>query len=504
MADCLTQRYSDQIKGVLNCFDRIVVFGSFREIQYGGAMEWHLKQQGVMLMDYEKRYANQLRLDMVDHVKAVAGYHLKDIEFINQDIRKEDFVARKLEKRGRRPGIVCILSAMESCRCYKVRKNRKSGYLYLQNCPGKCLHYYIYFIDPELGLGYLRIPTWAPFRLQLYFNGHDWLERRLKEEGIGYQKTDNAFTHLSDFDCANKLAAELDPDRLQHKFNEIAGRWVGVFDLFHGNIGWSIYQAELATDIVFKNDKVLPRLYEEIIRTAIHEFKCPDVYQFLGKRLINRGREFAEGRMQTLIEGTRIKHSIKSTSIKMYDKQDKVLRIETTTSDVSSFYCYRSVVSRDGTRDSRRAPVRKALSSLPKVFDLLLACNQRYLSAISQMEDRTREKHRLSEVVESKKDSKGRSCRGVNFFKEEDLLFLNAVLQGENHIMGMRNQSLQRHLRGWATQKIGRTLRRFRELGLLKKVAGTTKYYTTKLGKDILAVALQLRERIVIPSLKTM
>ena len=119
------------------------------------------------------------------------------------------------------------------------------------------------------------------------------------------------------------------------------------------------------------------------------------------------------------------------------------------------------------------------------------------------MEDRTEEKHRLSQVVESKKDSKGRSCRGVNFFKEEDLLFLNAILQGQHHIMGMRNRSLQRFLPGWATQKIGRTLRRFRELGLLKKVARTTKYYTTKLGKDVLAAALQLRERIVMPALKT-
>ena len=503
MADCLTERYSDQIKGVLHCFDRIVVFGSFNEIQYGGAMEWHLKQKGIQLIDYEKKYANKLRLNMVEHVKAVASYYSKDIEFLNQNTRKEDFVAEKLEIRGRRPGIVCIVSAMESCRCYKVRKDKKSGYLCLKNCPGKCLHYYIYFIDKELGLGYLRIPTWAPFRLQLYFNGHDWLERRMKEEGIGFKKADNAFTHISDFDRANELAAQLDPDQLKRKFDEIAQRWVGVFDKFHGNIGWSIFQAELATDIVFKNDKLLPALYEEITRTAVCEFKCPDVYQFLGKRLINRGKDFAEGRMQTLIEGTRIKHSIKSTSIKMYDKQDRVLRIETTTSDVSSFYCYRRVASRDGSCDSRRAPVRKALSSLPIVFELLQACNRRYLSAISQMEDRTEEKHRLSQVVESKKDSKGRSCRGINFFKEEDLLFMNAILQGQHHIMGMRNQSLQRFLPGWNPQKIGRTLRRFRKLGLLKKVARTTKYYTTKLGKDVLAAALQLRERIVIPALKT-
>jgi len=30
----------------------------------------------------------------------------------------------------------------------------------------KCLHYCFYFIDEEFGLCYLRVPTWAPFRLQ--------------------------------------------------------------------------------------------------------------------------------------------------------------------------------------------------------------------------------------------------------------------------------------------------------------------------------------------------
>ena len=324
----------------------------------------------------------------------------------------------------------------------------------------------------------------------------------MKKEGIRYQKKDNAFTHISDFERANELAQSLNPDILEAKFNQYARKWVSVFDRFHGDIGWSIYQAEIATDIIFKNDRILPDLYKEIVRTAVCEFQCSDVYQFLGKRLTKKSKELAEGRMKTLIQGTRIKHSIKSTSIKMYDKQDRVLRIETTTSDVSSFTCYRSVVSRDGTRDFRRAPVRKAISSLPEIFKQLSACNRRYLEAVSQMEDRTEERHKLSRIVESKKDSKGRSCRGVNFFKTDDLLFIRAILQGRHHIMGLRNRSLQPVLPGWSTQKIGRNLR-FRELGLLKKVARTTKYYTTKLGKDVLAAALQLKDRIVIPTLNT-
>ena len=53
--------------------------------------------------------------------------------------------------------------------------------------PGMCLYskesaskhhdppYYFYFIDEDYGLCYLRVPTWAPFRLQFYCNAHNWL-----------------------------------------------------------------------------------------------------------------------------------------------------------------------------------------------------------------------------------------------------------------------------------------------------------------------------------------
>ena len=195
MGDLLTERYANEIKGILTCFDRLVFFGSFQEIAYSGAMDHHLWSEKIQYVDYVK-YADRLRLDMVDHVKAVAGYYNVDITFVNQDVRKEDLVAEKLKKRGRRKGIVCILSAIESCRCYKVKKDHQTGYLRLRNSPGKCLHYYIYLFDEELGLTYLRIPTWAPFRLQLYFNGHDWLERQMKREGIRFKKKDNTFTHI--------------------------------------------------------------------------------------------------------------------------------------------------------------------------------------------------------------------------------------------------------------------------------------------------------------------
>jgi len=60
------------------------------------------------------------------------------------------------------------------------------------------LHYYFYFIDPQVGLGYVRVPTWCPFRLQIYINGHNILASELKQAGIDYTMIDNAFDSFQD------------------------------------------------------------------------------------------------------------------------------------------------------------------------------------------------------------------------------------------------------------------------------------------------------------------
>ncbi|MBW1801309.1 MAG: hypothetical protein JRJ85_11350 [Deltaproteobacteria bacterium] len=103
-------------------------------------MSWQMHTAGIKLIDYEKRFANKLRLEMIDRIKAIAAEEGIRIEHVYASVRKEAFVSEILSTRGDAPGIVCILSAMESCRCFKVCKNHKSGYLELQWKPGKCLH----------------------------------------------------------------------------------------------------------------------------------------------------------------------------------------------------------------------------------------------------------------------------------------------------------------------------------------------------------------------------
>jgi len=67
------------------------------------------------------------------------------------------------------------------------------------------MHYYFYFIDEDFGLCYVRVPTWAPFRLQVYFNGHSWLARQLLRVDIPFEMADNAFLSLAEPERALKL-----------------------------------------------------------------------------------------------------------------------------------------------------------------------------------------------------------------------------------------------------------------------------------------------------------
>jgi Ku protein len=122
--------------------------------------------------------------DRAAELASAAGVTIEHIA--KKHIRKEDVVAKILAVRGDHPGLVHIISAMEACNTYKPWHDKQTHRTFLRPDTGKCLHYYFYFIDAELGLIYLRVPTWCPFRLQFYCNGHSWLARQVTAAGIGF------------------------------------------------------------------------------------------------------------------------------------------------------------------------------------------------------------------------------------------------------------------------------------------------------------------------------
>lgn len=496
----LLVRHADNIQGTLSCLDRVVLTGTIPGICYAEGMGRLLSAQGVRLFDYP-RWPEPLRDEICTHAQRLVDANGLEIEFIRKkSFRKEARIEQIIQQRGSGPGLVHIFSALDPCTTYKPWHDKKTHKTYLKTLRGKCLHYYFYFIRADLGLCYLRVPTGVPFRLQLYYNGHNELAVKLQAQGIGFKRLDNAFVQLDDFAQAQKLADDIRPKRLHRQRDEIVKQYCPMLRHFPNGCHWSLMQVEYATDIVFKRSNDLKPLYSEIVRTAIHSVKPETIATFLGRKFHANYRGEMGNDFHTRIEGTCIKHHMGQIVIKMYDKHGLVLRIETLANDVTFFKHHRKVEHRDGTWEMKETPLKKSVYSLPTLVSLMGAANRRPRAFISTLEDPTGGLKDLDRISRAVRDDH-RSYRGFNLFDGDDLDLFRALLRGQFNISGFQNRHLRSFLPGKKTHQIARLLRRLRKHGLIKKVAKTYKYYLTRLGRKVTAMALKLREMYIIPSL---
>ena len=495
------ERHASKIQGVLSCFDRTVLTGTLPGICYAEGMSLFLRQQGIRIFDYVK-WAEPLREEIRENAERVAVENGLEIDFIGQkNFRKEQRIKEIVAQRGGHPGLVHIFSAMEPCTSYKPWHDKKTHQTFLKYHKAKCLHYYFYFIDPALGLCYLRVPTWAPFRLQFYFNGHNQLATRLDKKNIGYTLIDNAFVEIEDFAQAQKLADHINIKQLHRTLDQVAKRYCPIIRHFKDRNHWSLMQVEYATDIIFRQQSDLKLIYEELVRTAVHSVKADNIATFLGRKLNGNYQDEMGNDFSTRIMGTRIKHHMGPVAVKMYDKHSLVLRIETTVNNVTFFKHHRKVEHRNGTSTIQLAPLRKSIYSLAILRDLLSAANHRYIDFISAIDD-PGSAQKVIEKISRPTQEQGRSYRGFNLFHGDDLNLFQAILRGEFNISGFSNRRIRKHLGDKKAHQVSRMLKRLRTHGLIKKIGRTYKYYLTKLGRRVITIALKTREMFIIPSLR--
>jgi len=459
-----------------------------------------LHANGVRIFDYPQ-FAMTLRDRVRDRAALLATEAGVSIEHIGQaHIRKEDVVARVLEQRGGHPGLVHILSAMEACDAYKPWHDKQTHKTFVRPDSGKCLHYYFYFQDIRFGLVYLRVPTWAPFRLQFYCNGHSWLARKLTAKGIGYTMADNAFVRIDDWARAQQLADGLSPDQLHGTLDRYARLCCPVSDAFGQSYHWSLMQVEYATDLVFRSTTTLSPLYEQLVRQSVLSVKAEQVASFLGRQITPLLAQEIGSQFSTRIEGTCIKHRFGKCSIKMYDKHGIVLRIETTANDVSFFKHHRKVEHREGPPTRAFAPVKKSIYSLIDLREILLGCNRRYLAHLSALDDFSAGVRALGRLTRPR-DVDGRTVKGINFFEPGDSALLHALQNPRVNIAGIRRGDLLADLRMFSPTRLSRQLRRLLDIGVIKRAAGTYRYYLTKAGRAATAAAQQLKHATIVPAM---
>lgn len=498
--------YGDLITGMISGFDRMRFMGTIRTMQSDRGLLGYLNRVHVLVKEF-RGFSLSLTDQVRNHAHTVAEAAGKKVRFLQSSSVRKDELARSIaEQEGTREGLIGIFSATEPCKTYFVRRNRETRCLDVEFGPGKCLHLYYYFLHAEYGLMHLRLQTWFPFNVTICLNGREWLARQMERAGIGYIQKDNCFLEIADAQAAQALADEqLKTDWPQMLDGLLRDCHPIVSQLcapIHQSYYWSLKESEYATDFMFRSPEELSALYPRFLRHGMQNFGSPDVLRFLsskGTPLRVHGNFEAElnTSLKRRPEGVRIKHFAAGNSIKLYDKEGQVLRVETTINHPEVFRVYRRP-ERQPEEEPRWMVLRKGVADTHRRAQLSKAANLRYSEALARTSD-TQPAGEAAETIFKRVCREKRRYRALNPWTKNDAALLECVNSGAWLINGFRNRDVRTALFGdGGTKKdtrrdaarVTRLLALLRAHHVIRKIAGTHRYQVTDKGRQIIT-ALQ-------------
>ncbi len=500
------ERHGEHIVGVLSGFDRVLFRGTLRSISYLAGMDKFLRANSVLYKDFG-RFVEGVSRRIKDHAQQFAAKHGRPFQYLESSATsKEDTARRIMERDHIRQGLVCVLSCVEPCQTFSLRRDAEKKWLVLVPALRKCLYLYFYFVDREFGLMHVRLQTWLPMSIQVCLNGREYLARRMGRAGIAYQKEGNCFTYIEDLPRAQRMMDDLTNRNWSHFLCALARRfnpWLSPANpLDLRGYYWTMRESEYATDVMFRDAKSLQQIYPSLVSHAVAHFRCQDVMRFLGRRTNSQFSGEATSNVKHRIEGIRVKHWVEENSIKMYDKQGSVLRIETTINNPRRFKV-RRVATRDGRLTRAWIPMRKSVADIARRVEICRAANERYLQALGVVGEPSPTRHLLDPV--SKRITRdGRCYRALRPIDPEEAKLFSLLQDGQFLLQGFRNKDLRRKLypqaerarvdRIKASGRVTRLLRLLRAHRLIRKVSGTFYYRLTNRGNHVITTALKLRE----------
>jgi hypothetical protein len=468
-------------------------------------MERYLCSCGVLIKGF-KEFALRVTAKVKAAAYQAAAQANRPAEYLaDAKVSKEDYARQIALEDGIGQGLIVVFSAKEPCYSYSVRGDRASKKLRLVIEPRMCTHFYHYFMHADFGLMHVRVQSWFPFTVEVCLNGREWLARQMDRAGLGYEQVDNCFIKLQ-----NPVAAQaLLDEQLQTDWPKVLDQLLGETHPLHTeicaplgqNYYWSAAQTEYATDVVFKRPEDLAALYPQFLHHAISTFASPDVLRFLGRSRPSRCRGQMSSTLKHRPEGIRLRHSVNGNSLKMYDKEGQILRVETTMNHPGQFKVYRATES-DPEQKLAWHRLRFGVADLWRRAQICQAANHRYLEALASLTGTTplhQEALRVCQAIALK----GKRYRALNPWTAQDGALLEAISRGEFTLSGLRNRDLRallypskptsKLLQRRQAAAITRRLALLRAHGILHKLSGTHRYQLTSRGRRIVTALLAAR-----------
>ncbi len=411
------------------------------------------------------------------------------------DDRKIDHVRPFVDaaEREGRFGVVAVISAMEYqwvyggndrstddkvCSWDFTKESRRVGV------------YYFYILDPDFGVGFIKICTYFPYPAKVWINGHEWAKRQATQAGIGWRPLANGIADCDDPVGLQQICDSFGPDHVQGFFD----RWISAvptpFSADDRDAGYwwelSMRQVEVSRTLVFDDPRRARRFFEALVADNIGIGR-PEQVAVVFARRVQRNTP-GQFRTRVFTTGTKVRmdFAYKNSRVKQYLKEGRAFRIETVINKPSDIGCL------------------ARLEHLPELIGKCRGINARLLQL-----ERAAQGCAIGDDVFGRLHqplTEGQRTGAFRFGDQRAMALCGALCVMINTVTGFTNKSLRGLVAGllgtdYNANQMSYDLRRLRLHGLIQRVEGTNTYHLTPQGTRVAVFYTKTRDQLLGPLL---
>ena len=358
--DQFSEYDAEYIDGSYDCVDRIVLNAYWSLGQSGGGFRtWWRRLHGTdenldttHLMRYARNYARRVR--------AYASTHEIPVVDCEQGVRKHELAEQYLPSDPDFVGVFLILASRFSAPVWEVNESPNRQSIHLVKKYPFVKQYWFHILDPDWGHLTIRISPHPPFGAQIFLNGHEYVAREARRQGITFDKVGNSFSNLSDAAGLARIADTLYSQSAIGQLRQACERWISSTCLCFAlslaeqeqtgfSYQYSVYQTELSRNLLFARGSQMDQIVNSVIDHIRSRLDLKKVKTIFGtKHRPHRRQGKKAPRMECVVERptydmTAFNLHFGCLTLRLYTKGANTLRIEVIAHHIKRLYLRRSL-----------------------------------------------------------------------------------------------------------------------------------------------------------------
>ena len=437
----------------------------------------------------------------VKRIRKFAERERIEVVHFEKGQRKDSVMQERLSHFTKKEGVVFIGVAQEKAHVPRTERRQyaEGSVPWIAYSSAMVNFYYFYCFDENFGPFFLKFCSYFPYTAKLCLNGHEYLKRQLKRQGIAFEDLDNGIASCARVDRAQEICDQLDEPTIDRFFRKWLGRLPHPFSACDRKAGYryqlSLWQAEFSLTQVWEKGVYGRHFFEEVIRENL-DLGRPEQMQLIFGRKVQR-KLVATGQFRTRIITEGVIPSVhiyyKNTHLKQYHKQ------------VGARHALRTETTINNTRDFQ---VGRLLHNLPTLREIGFAANRRLLE-IETLSHDCQVGAAAFTALQQPVDRDGQHGSALRFGDTRVQAVLTVLLKMSLQVEGFRNRQLRPLLAQYLGLKEtdmtpGRMtydLRRLRLHRLIERIDGTHRYRLTDAGLRTALFYSRVYARVLRPGL---